>query len=235
MHSWAFGVVVLAQSSDQLDQLKDALTSSQVSGWDVVAAIAVLALSIPVGALVRRFTIRALRRVPNLTDEIAGLGGRMSRWLVFLIALAWALSLLGTDVDWVVIVVAVVLVVGVFMLRPLVENMAAGLALTARPAFDEGDRIKTSGYQGTVEGVQQDPAPSVQATDFANNAITLTVSYWYPSSMKSGAAVTDGAIRACKKVLVDADVRLAVPAVDVEEASSTANRSGPQRPPSATA
>jgi hypothetical protein len=57
----------------------------------------------------------------------------------------------------------------------------------------------------------------VRASDFANNAITVTVSYWYPSSMSSGSAVTDGVIRACKQVLVDANVQLAAPAVDVEE------------------
>lgn len=288
------GVAVLAQSSDQsgvVDQLKDAVTGSQLSGWDVVAAIAVLVLSIPVGALVRRFTIRGLRRIPNMTDQIADFGGRAARWVVFLIGLAWALSLLGVDVGWVGVVLAIVLVVGVLMARPLVESTAAGLVLTARPAFGEGDRIKTAGYRGivieigdrstilqttdgqrvhipntevlgdpivvytafdnlraafdiavayetdletltpqllkavaAVEGVQQDPAPSVQASDFANNAITVTVSYWYPSSMTSGSAVTDGVIRACKQVLVDADVRLAAPAVDVEAPSPAAQQ-----------
>jgi len=170
------------------------------------------------------------------------------------------------------------------MVRPLVENTATGLVLTARPAFSEGNRIKTAGYRGTVieigdrstilqttdghrvhipnsevlgdpivvytafdnlraafdiavahetdlerlipqllqavaavEGVQGDPAPSVRASDLANNAITVTVSYWYSSSMSSGSAVTDGVIRACKQILVGANVQLAAMAVDVGE------------------
>ena len=281
------GVPIVAQSSDQsdvVDQLKNAVSGSQLSGWDVLAAVAVLVLSIPLGALIRRVTMRVLRRIPNMTDQVEELGGRAARWIVVLIGLAWALSLLGIDVGWVGIVLAVVLVFGVLMVKPLVENTAAGLVLTARPAFSEGDRIKTAGYRGTVieigdrstilqttdgrrvhipntevlgdpivvytafdnlraefdiaiayeadlerlipqllkavaavEGVQGDPAPSVRASDFANNAITMTVSYWYSSSMSSGSAVTDGVIRACQQVLVGANVQLAAPAVDVEE------------------
>ena len=63
--------------------------------------------------------------------------------------------------------------------------------------------------------MQQDPAPKVQASAFANNTITLTVSYWHPSSMTSASTVTDGVIRACRDVLVGADISPAVPAVDV--------------------
>ena len=276
------GDIVLAQSSSQLEDLKDALTSSQVTGWDILGALAVMVVSIPVSLLVSRLATRALRRIPNLPDEFVLAGSRTSRWLVYLIALAWSLSLLGVTVDWIVIVVAVVVVVIVLMARPMVENGAAGLLLTMRPAFGEGDQITTAGYRGTVaeigsrstvlttadgpqihipnsqvlngpivvftasdnrkasfditvaydadlnaaaqalleavsgvDGVQQDPAPKVQASAFANNTITLTVSYWYPSSMTSASTVTDGVIRACRDVLVGADISPAVPAVDV--------------------
>jgi hypothetical protein len=40
------GDIVLAQPSSQLDELKDALTSSQVTGWDVLGALAMAAVSI---------------------------------------------------------------------------------------------------------------------------------------------------------------------------------------------
>jgi small-conductance mechanosensitive channel len=278
------GDVVLAQSSSQLDELKDALTSSQVTGWDILGALAVMVVSIPVSVLISRLATRLLRRIPNLPDEFVQAGSRTSRWLVYLIALAWSLSLLGVTVDWIVIVVVVVVIVIVLMARPMVENGAAGLLLTMRPAFGEGDQIETAGYRGTVaqigsrstvltmadgrqihipnsqvlgepvvvyaasdnrkaafditvaydadldtvtqalmkaasgvDGVQQDPAPGVQATAFAHNTITLKVSYWYPSSMTSASTVTDGVIRACRDTLVGADISPAVPALDVVE------------------
>jgi arylsulfatase len=53
-----------------------------------------------------------LRRVPDLPDSASVLGGRIARWLVLLIALAWALSLLRVTVGWFVIVVGFVVIVG---------------------------------------------------------------------------------------------------------------------------
>jgi small-conductance mechanosensitive channel len=285
--------MLLAQSSDQLDQLEQALAGSQVTGWDVVAALVVLVGSFPVGSLVKRLVMRGLRSVPNMTDEIARLAGRVSQWLVILIAVAWSLSLIGVQVGWVVIVIGVVIIIGVLMVRPMVENSAAGLLLTTRTVFNEGDQIETAGYRGTVtaigtrttelettdgrqihipntevlkqpiivytafdsrkaafditvayntdldratelllkaisgvDQVQQDPAPAVQASAFASNAITLNVSFWYPSTMTSDGTATDGAIRACTKALVAADIELATPTIDIENGSpTTANHS----------
>lgn len=67
-----------------------------------------------------------------------------------------------------------------------------------------------------VDDVQKDPAPEVQATGFASSAITLSISYWYPSSMTSDSTVTDGVIRAVKTALGKAGIELAVPMLDVE-------------------
>ena len=45
------------------------------------------------------------------------------------------------------------------------------------------------------DGVVAKPAPKVQASGFANDAITLTISYCYPSTMTSSSDVTDAVIR----------------------------------------
>jgi small-conductance mechanosensitive channel len=47
-------------------------------------------------------------------------------------------------------IVIVFVVMGVLMLRPLIENSAAGLLLQARPSFGVGDYIKVSDYEGKV-------------------------------------------------------------------------------------
>ena len=135
---------------NQIQQIGDALAASQVTGWDVFAAVAVLAIAYPVGIVVRRLAIRMLKRVPNLPADIVRDAGRLLRWLVYLIALAWALSLVGVRVGWVAVVVAVVLVLGVLMVKPMIENSAAGLLLTLRPVYAVGDQIDTVGYEGTV-------------------------------------------------------------------------------------
>jgi small-conductance mechanosensitive channel len=70
-----------------------------------------------------------------------------------------------------------------------------------------------------VDDVQQDPAPEVQATGFASTAISLSISYWYPSSTTSDSSVTDGVIRAVKNALSEAEIELAVPLFGVERAA----------------
>ena len=133
--------------------LRNALTSANVTGWDVVAAILVVVAAWPVGIFVRRLTRRALKRIPNIPEEVADDGARVARWFVFLVALAVALSILGVGVGWVTIIVVVLLVFGVLMLRPMVENTAAGLLLTIRPVYNVGDQIETIGYEGTVTSI----------------------------------------------------------------------------------
>jgi small-conductance mechanosensitive channel len=279
----------LAQSSDQLQQLEDAINTAEVSGWDVLAAVVIVVIAYPVGKAVAKATTGAVGRIPNLPDDLVKDVGRLAKWFTYLIAVAWALSLLGVNVGWVAIVVAVVVVFGFLMARPMVENIAAGTLLTVRPSFGVGDQVEAAGYRGTVEeigsrstvlrtgdglrihvantdvlnapivvytaydsrkaafnvsvthdtdldkatrllikvisgvdGVQQDPAPEVHATGLASTAITLSISYWYPSSMTSDSSVTDGVIRAVKSALSEVGIELAVPLLDVEPAAPSA-------------
>ena len=73
----------------------------------------------------------------------------------------------------------------------------------------------------SVDDVAPEPTPSVQASALDNNAITLTIEYWYPSSMASGSAATDGAIRAVRRALADEGVALAIPVVDIGRSPGT--------------
>jgi small conductance mechanosensitive channel len=286
-------------AAPSVSDLTDAIASSQITGWDLLAAVVIVVLAYPVGILVRKATIKGLKRVPNLPAELAAVGGRIAQWLIYLLAVGWALSLLGLGAGWVAVLVLVVLVTGFLMLRPMIENSAAGLLLTLRPAYNAGDRIETLDYEGSVtsigtrstvlkatdgreihipntevlknpivvytarsnrkasfdipvsfatdldaitkvvlaalngvEGLQSDPAPAVQASGIRDNAITLSISYWYPSSMASGSDVTDGAIRAVRRALADAGIEPAPPAVAVDQgpdnASDGAGKKGSQ-------
>jgi small conductance mechanosensitive channel len=248
----------------------------------VAAAVGVVLLAIPVAHAIAKVVRGALARVPNMPDEVVRDSGRFSKGFVYLIAVGLALRLLGLGAGWMTLLVVLALVIGVLMLRPMIENSAAGLLLTLRPAFAVGDQIETGEYRGTVtqigsrstvlqtsqglrihipntqvlggpivvytasdsrkaqfdvslahgtdldqvtelimgvipdvDGVQEDPAPAVQASGFQNDTVTLSVSYWYSSSMTSDSSVTDGVIRATEKALVGAGVTLAVQSLDV--------------------
>lgn len=130
-----------------------AVDPSQVTGWDIALAAAVVVLAIPLGSIVGRITIRTARRVPNLPEPIVQDLGRMGRWAVYLIAFALALTFLGVTVGWLSIVVVVILILGVLMVKPMVENIAAGLLMTMRPSFSVDDQIQTDKYRGIVKEI----------------------------------------------------------------------------------
>ena len=93
---------------------------------------------------------RVSQRVPGTPDYVPELVGRAVRWLVMLVAVAWAVSLFGVEIGWFALVVASVVIILVLMVRPLVESLAAGLLLQSRPSFTIGDQIETNGYRGEV-------------------------------------------------------------------------------------
>lgn len=145
----AFGDV-LAQSVDDLEKIDEAIDTSSASVWEIAVAIAILVFAWPLSALLARVARRIARRVPSTPDYVPELVGRSIRALTILIAVAWAMSLLGVDVGWFALVVALVAVIVFLMVRPLIENLAAGLLLQSRPSFGVGDEIKTNGFTGDV-------------------------------------------------------------------------------------
>lgn len=269
-------------ASDAIGNVGNALNTGGLTGWDLVAAGIVVLLAFPVGRLAARFARRTIGGVDGVSDEAAADVARITKFLVYLIAGAIALSIFNVNVGFLSLLFAIALVLGALMLKPMVENSASGMLLLARPSFSVGDQIHTTEFRGTVEqigsrttvlrtddgviihvsnnqvlsnpilvysatesrkasfdiGVPLDtdlddvtstlmaavtsvddvvakPAPQIQAVGFADNAITLTIGYWYPSTMTSGSGVTDGVIRATKSALAKADIELSVPDVRV--------------------
>ena len=141
---------VVAQSVDDIEKIDEAIETSTATPLEITIAIGIVVLSWPVSALVARIARRLSRRVPGTPDYVPDLVGRATRWLVVLIGIAWAMSLLGVDVGWFALVVALIAVVVFLMVRPLIENLAAGLLLQSRPSFGVGDEISTNGYVGDV-------------------------------------------------------------------------------------
>ncbi len=140
----------IAQSIDDIGKIEETLDTSGVTGWDIVAAIAILLLTWPVTVVVGRISERLIRRVPNLPEYAYNIAARGVRILVSIIGLALSMSLLGVNVGWFSVTLVLVAVVAVLMLRPLIENLAGGLLLQARPSFHIGDEIETQGTLGEV-------------------------------------------------------------------------------------
>ncbi len=142
--------LIVAQTGEELEKIDEAIRTSTATNWDIAAGILILVVAWPLSSLVGRIARRVSPRVPGTPDYVSELVGRSIRWLVMIIAVAWAVSLFGVEVGWFALVVAFVVLIAILMVRPLVENLAAGLLLQSRPSFAIGDQIETNGYRGDV-------------------------------------------------------------------------------------
>ncbi|MGB7861147.1 MAG: mechanosensitive ion channel family protein [Acidimicrobiia bacterium] len=131
----------------------DLLSTSDVTSGDIAIATLVLILSWPLGKLLGRLVGRMVKRLPSTPDFAARVAERVVRTFVALTALAIAMNLVGVNVGWFAVTVALVILMVVLVLRPLISNLAAGLLLETRPSFSVGDEIATNGHRGEVVGI----------------------------------------------------------------------------------
>jgi small conductance mechanosensitive channel len=271
-------------ASDAAQNVADSLNKGSITGWDLLAAVLVIVLSGPIARLVAAAVKRAFKHAGIVSSDAAADVGRVAKWLVYLIGLAVAASILGVNVGFLSVLFAFTLVLGALALKPMIENSASGILLLSRPEFSIGDQIETTEFRGivkaigsrttqlsrsdgvvvfvsnnqvlgnpitvysssdsrkgsfdikvlvnadldevtrvlmhaitSVDHVVADPAPAVQAAAITDDAITLAISYWYPSTRQTGSSVTDGVIRATVAALRTGGIALAVPDAKVTE------------------
>lgn len=123
------------------------------SFWNLIVAIAIIAISFVLARWVRRSVRRGLGRIEGL-DEYAGATlGRVAGWVVVLLGAVLALTVLGVDMVPITLLIALILALALLMARPLIQSWGAGLLLQARGPFRPGDRIESMDYVGYVEEV----------------------------------------------------------------------------------
>ena len=264
-------------ASDAAQNVADSLNAGNITGWDLLAALLVIVVSVPVARLVAAAIRRAFDRAGMVSNDAAADVGRVAKWLVYLIGVAIALSIVGVNIGFLSVLFAFTLILGALAVKPMIENSASGILLLSRPEFSIGDQIRTTEFRGIVEEISSrttrlrrddgvvvfvsnnqvlgnpitvytasdsrkgsfdirisalvdldevtavvidavtsvddvvaDPPPAVQAAAVTDDAITLTISYWYPTTFQTGSSVTDGVIRATMAALQQADIALAV-------------------------
>ena len=132
------------------DQVIDELNSAQFELSDFIVAAGVLIIGAVLGRRAGRYAgrwFRDSRAVPEVISNDAAAG---VRWLIYLIAIGTAANVIGVNVAWFGLAAIVVLVVAVLILRPQVQNLAAGIVLTTRSAFTLGDVIEVDHKIGSV-------------------------------------------------------------------------------------
>ena len=126
---------MLFQTVPGIDEFVDV---NSVTGWDVAAAIAIVAVAVGVSALVRRYTKKSLTSIKGLPEEAAATIARAAGYTALLVGVFLALPYLGIDTQPVMILLLVVGLLLFFGGRPLMENFSAGIILQARAPFGVG-------------------------------------------------------------------------------------------------
>jgi hypothetical protein len=60
----------VAQSIDDLEKIEEAVDTASLTGWNIAAALVVLALTWPAAILVGRVSLRLIKRVPGIPEYV---------------------------------------------------------------------------------------------------------------------------------------------------------------------
>ena len=134
-----------------IDELEAALAGTQITGWDIVWAVVALVVAVILSRLARGVMVRLLHNVDGLSLDAKQLIGRVTAWMVILLGIAIAISLIGGNSAPIIIILVIGVVVLALALRGTAENFSAGIVLQTRGSIKVGDEISSLGFTGVVE------------------------------------------------------------------------------------
>jgi small conductance mechanosensitive channel len=116
----------------------------------LVGAVLIL---LAVAKLVARAVARAVDRIPDVSILLKGFLTRAASWLIFIIGIAIALSLLGVNMGPVLALIGGGSFIMAFALQNTLSNFAAGLMIMINKPFDVGHGVTLAGVSGVVKEV----------------------------------------------------------------------------------
>lgn len=120
--------------------------AGETSGWEIAAAVLLLAASVLIALVIGWGLKRLLLRFSSVSIGVAVFASRASQLVITLIGAAWALSVANVGPGFTLVIVVAVAVVAALLAQTLITNIAAGMVL---PYF-VGDQIETHEHAGTV-------------------------------------------------------------------------------------
>jgi small-conductance mechanosensitive channel len=133
-----------------MDNIGDIFNPEANSFWNLLLATVVVVVSIFLARLARR-RLRTFLDDYGLDEHTTALLARVGGWTVVLLGVVLALSIMGVDMQPVVLIIVIFAALLFLSGRTLIENWAAGLVLQSRAPYEPGDRIESLGFIGYVE------------------------------------------------------------------------------------
>ena len=202
------------------DELADFTNADEVTFWDFVWAAVVIVISLILARLVRGLLRKALRRFPQISDELAFLIARATGWVIVFVGIIYAVTIIGIDIGPALMVLLAVGIVVFFAGRRMMDNFSSGLVLQGTPMFKPGDQIVTDSGTGTVLEITGRTVvmetidgqlvhipnktvidePVINLTDVGGRRSTLEIGVAYGTDLDRAKRVLEDAAWACELV-----------------------------------
>ncbi|MGC5168061.1 mechanosensitive ion channel family protein [Luteimicrobium sp. DT211] len=121
-----------------------------ISGWTIVWLVVVGVATWLAARYGRRAVVRLLGRVDGLSDDYAVTAARLAGYLVVLLGIGTCLTILGANVQPLLVVTLIVALVAFLALRGVADNFGASLVLQTRKPVRLGDLVDSLDHTGTV-------------------------------------------------------------------------------------
>lgn len=138
-----------ALATDEIGQTVDDLGALTLSDW--LWAAGLLAGTIIISIVVRRLLGAGLGRRTN--PFVARLLARMTAGIVFILGVVYTMSRLGVSITPLLGALGLIGLALAFAFQDILENFIAGILMSLRRPFNEGDQIKTGDIEGTVQDI----------------------------------------------------------------------------------
>jgi small conductance mechanosensitive channel len=201
----------------------DIVDTKEVTGGDVLAAVAIIIVAIIVAIIAKRLMQRWLSSISGLPEAASDTLSRMVEYLIVLIGVLIALPYLGFEPQPVLLVLLIIAVLVFFASRPLLESFTAGLIIQARGPFLVGDLIVHEDLTGVVKetngrttiilspegetvaipniSMLQNPIRNLSAEGARRTTVHVGVAYG--SDLDAAVSVVTQAVSALDRVLAD--------------------------------
>jgi small conductance mechanosensitive channel len=131
-------------------EVGDVVDVADVTGQDVLKAVAVVVISVIVAMISKRYIRKWLESLDGVPKAAADAIARATGYLIVFVGVLFALPLLGFQSQPVLLVILAVALLLFFAGKPLMESFTAGIILQARSPFLVGELIKHEDHIGTV-------------------------------------------------------------------------------------
>ncbi len=155
---WIAAIVIITDSNNDIINLLDGISfhlskSNDVSVWDILHAIGTIIVGLVIAMLTNQFIERKITNVQHIDNNLKQIFIRLSKILIFIIALMIILPLIGIDMTALSVLGGAVGVGIGFGLQKIASNFLSGFIILFDRSIKVGDRLVIDNQAGLVEQI----------------------------------------------------------------------------------